>query len=270
MHALLSALVVITSIAHTTPPYHQVAFVLAIILFTLVFCHYTSLTRPPRPPHPPHLHMHYLVPRLFNQRPIATMPVLTKRRRAEMEATAEGRAELEAEANLQLPTSKRRRTISPKQGTKTKEQATQQTPTNHQRASSIIGSGSASSAKAQPDEQVEVDTQLQAEQEAYSRHVSSVQPAEHEPDDNKRDPVAEASSVSDLRPTKSQHGQETPTSSGQMETSTVTPSKETPSNQAPTKHKHKAIVEESSEDDHHEPNSAGARFIMTKLLLEHT
>ncbi|XXG97093.1 hypothetical protein Hte_003388 [Hypoxylon texense] len=164
------------------------------------------------------------------------MPVLTKRRRAEMEGTVEGRAELEAEANLQLPTVKRRRTISPKRDTQRIEQSTQQTPTNHPIASPD---------EALLDEQAEVDAQLQTEVDAYYRRVSSMKPAEHESVVD----TSSASSASNLRPTK-----------------------ETPSNQAPTKAKPQAIVEETSEDEGTETSTSTSdrKFIgMTKLLLEH-
>ncbi|KAI0181401.1 hypothetical protein GGR52DRAFT_524275 [Hypoxylon sp. FL1284] len=114
--------------------------------------------------------------RLFKQEPIAAMPVLTKRRRAEMRSTPEGRAQLEAEESLELPTPKRRRNTSSKKSIIKLEQASEKAQTSDQRATSTAGPSSAGSGGAghrDADEQAEVDAQLQAELEAHLRHLSA-------------------------------------------------------------------------------------------------
>lgn len=113
------------------------------------------------------------------------MPVLTKRRRAEMEATARGRAQLEAEANLELPTPKRRRTNKPKQSTRKVEHAPQQTPPiqhspNIPASPSPVGSDKSDCDGA--DVQIDVEAQILAEWEAHHQPTPSTQPAEHTPD----------------------------------------------------------------------------------------
>ncbi|KAI1781095.1 hypothetical protein F4818DRAFT_436287 [Hypoxylon cercidicola] len=200
------------------------------------------------------------------------MPVLTKRRRAEMEATAEGREQLEIEANLQLLTPKRRRAIPSEKSSQKIEQTTRKTPTDQSTSSAALDVVEDQGARQQTqlEEQEEVDAQLKAEQ-AYHRPVPLEEP-DRESDGAVDELSADAPSVSGLRP---QLGQEQYNSSP-AEISTETPSK-TPSNRTSTKRRAKTPNEESSEDKGLESGNFTIKQIgdqaetinVTKLLIEH-